>query len=96
MTGTRCFLLAATDPEASKAMNTELVADFGATGGRLGGAFDGVPLLLLTTTGARTRAQGHHPDEPHPHRRGYVVVHSGRLRGDPGLHGMPGIVARRR
>jgi len=48
------FLLAATDPEAMKAMNTELVAGFRATGGRLGGAFEDVPLLLLTTTGARS------------------------------------------
>ncbi|PZS23667.1 MAG: hypothetical protein DLM60_02095 [Pseudonocardiales bacterium] len=37
------FLLAATDPEAMKAMNTELVAGFRATGGHLGGAFAGVP-----------------------------------------------------
>ena len=48
------FFLAATDPAAMAAMNTELVAGFRATGGELGGAFAWVPLLLLTTTGART------------------------------------------
>lgn len=48
------FFLAATDPAALAAMNTELVVGFRATGGQLGGAFTGVPLLLLTSTGART------------------------------------------
>lgn len=48
------FLLADTDPDAMKAMNADLVAGFRARGGHLGGDFEGVPLLLLTTTGART------------------------------------------
>ncbi len=48
------FFLADTDPEAMKAMNTDLTAGFRATHGELGGAFEGVPLLLLTTTGARS------------------------------------------
>jgi deazaflavin-dependent oxidoreductase (nitroreductase family) len=48
------FLLADTDPDAMKAMNADLVAGFRASGGHLGGDFEGVPLLLLTTTGART------------------------------------------
>ncbi len=70
------FLLAATDPEAMKAMNTELVAGFRAACGRLGGAFEGVPLLLLTTTGART---GRRPTTPMNYTRlgqAYVVVAS--------------------
>jgi deazaflavin-dependent oxidoreductase (nitroreductase family) len=48
------FFLADTDPEAMKAMNTDLVAAFRTRRGELDGAFAGVPLLLLTTTGART------------------------------------------
>ena len=46
--------LADTDPEAMQAMNAGLVAAFRAAHGHLGGAFDGVPVLLLTTTGARS------------------------------------------
>ncbi len=48
------FLLADTNPEAMKVMNTGIVAAFRAANGKLDGAFDGVPLLLLTTTGARS------------------------------------------
>lgn len=48
------FLLADTDPEAMKAMNADVVTAFRAARGHLGGAFDGVPVLLLTTTGARS------------------------------------------
>lgn len=70
------FLLADTDPEAMTAMNTELVAAFRATGGRLGGAFAGVPLLLLTTTGARTGRQCTTPVNYTRRGTGYVVVAS--------------------
>lgn len=34
----------ATDPEATKAMNAELIAGFRAAHGGVGGAFEGVPL----------------------------------------------------
>lgn len=48
------FLLADTNPSAMKDMNTALIAEFRASGGHLGGDFEGVPLLLLTTIGAKT------------------------------------------
>ncbi|GAB0103940.1 nitroreductase family deazaflavin-dependent oxidoreductase [Nocardia sp. JMUB6875] len=48
------FLLADTDPEAMKAINTELIAEYRATEGNPRGAFEGAPVLLLTTTGARS------------------------------------------
>jgi deazaflavin-dependent oxidoreductase (nitroreductase family) len=74
------LLLADTDPEAMQAMNTELVAGFRATGGRLddcfGGAFAGVPLLLLTTTGARTRRRCTTPVNYTRDGDAYVVVAS--------------------
>jgi deazaflavin-dependent oxidoreductase (nitroreductase family) len=34
--------------------NSQLIAEFRANQGRVGGQFDGAPLLLLTTTGRRT------------------------------------------
>jgi deazaflavin-dependent oxidoreductase (nitroreductase family) len=34
--------------------NAKIIAEFRATGGRVGGQFDGAPLLLLTTTGAKS------------------------------------------
>lgn len=48
------FLLADTDPAAMRDMNTALIAGFRASDGHLGGAFENVPLLLLTTIGAKT------------------------------------------
>lgn len=36
--------------------NAEVIGEFRANGGVVGGAFEGVPLLLLHTTGARTGA----------------------------------------
>jgi deazaflavin-dependent oxidoreductase (nitroreductase family) len=70
------LLLADTDPEAMKAMNAELVAGFRASGGRLGGPFAGVPLLLLTTTGARTGRRCTTPVNYTRAGTGYVVVAS--------------------
>ncbi|MER7079075.1 deazaflavin-dependent oxidoreductase, nitroreductase family [Saccharopolyspora kobensis] len=35
-------------------MNEQVVREFRANGGKVGGIFDGVPLLLLTTVGARS------------------------------------------
>ena len=52
------FLLVDTDPDAMNAMNQQLIAGFRATGGQLHGAFQGVPLLLLTTTGVRSGRPG--------------------------------------
>ena len=34
--------------------NTSVIKEFRENGGRVGGQFDGAPLLLLTTTGAKT------------------------------------------
>jgi deazaflavin-dependent oxidoreductase (nitroreductase family) len=34
--------------------NQAIIAEFRANGGKVGGPFEGAPLLLLTTTGART------------------------------------------
>jgi deazaflavin-dependent oxidoreductase (nitroreductase family) len=34
--------------------NTKIIEEFRANGGKVGGQFEGAPLLLLTTTGART------------------------------------------
>ncbi len=34
--------------------NQAVIAEFRATGGKVGGQFEGAPLLLLTTTGAKT------------------------------------------
>ncbi|MGH3576221.1 MAG: nitroreductase/quinone reductase family protein, partial [Mycobacterium sp.] len=48
------FLLADTDPAAMKSMNSELIAEFRASGGNLGGPFTGVPLLLLNSIGAHS------------------------------------------
>ena len=70
------YFLAATDPAAMQAMNTELVDGFRATRGQLDGGFAGVPLLLLTSTGART---GHRVTTPMNYTRtgpSYVVVAS--------------------
>jgi deazaflavin-dependent oxidoreductase (nitroreductase family) len=41
--------------EEYKALNREWIAEFRGNGGQLGGPFAGVPLLVLNTTGSRTR-----------------------------------------
>ena len=42
------------DAEAMKAFNTNIVDEFRANGGKVGGPFEGGTLLLLTTTGAKS------------------------------------------
>jgi len=37
-----------------KAFNEGIIAEFRANGGKVGGPFEGAPMMLLTTTGART------------------------------------------
>jgi deazaflavin-dependent oxidoreductase (nitroreductase family) len=59
-----------------KAMNADLVAAFRARDGRLGGAFENVPLLLLTTTGARSGRACTTPVNYTRTGTGYVVVAS--------------------
>ena len=34
--------------------NAQIIDEFRANGGKVGGQFEGAPLLLLTTTGAKT------------------------------------------
>jgi len=84
------YLLADTDPGAMKAMNRQLITAFRAAHGELGGAFEGVPVLLLTTTGARSSLPRTTPVKLHPHRhrlrRDRVQV---RLRAAPGLVPQP-------
>ena len=40
------------DAETMKAFNKNIVDEFRANGGKVGGPFEGATLLLLTTTGA--------------------------------------------
>ncbi len=42
------------DPEATKAFNAKVAAEFRANDGKVGGAFETNELLLLTTTGAKS------------------------------------------
>jgi len=41
--------------------NTKIIDEFRSNEGRVGGPFEGAPLLLLTTTGAKSGAQRVHP-----------------------------------
>jgi hypothetical protein len=42
------------DAEMTKAFNAKIADEFRANDGKVGGAFDGTELLLLTTVGAKT------------------------------------------
>jgi|SRR6516225_3332462 deazaflavin-dependent oxidoreductase (nitroreductase family) len=42
------------DPVELKGFNAQIVDEFRANGGKVGGPFEGADLLLLTTTGAKT------------------------------------------
>jgi deazaflavin-dependent oxidoreductase (nitroreductase family) len=44
-------------PGAITDFNTKIVAEFRANAGKVGGHFEGAPLLLMTTTGARSGKQ---------------------------------------
>lgn len=44
------------DPDV-RSFNEQLIEEFRAHGGKVSGAFEGAPLLLLTTTGAKTGRQ---------------------------------------
>ena len=41
--------------------NTEIIEEFRSSGGKVGGPFAGAPILLLTTTGAKTGKQRTNP-----------------------------------
>ena len=43
-----------TSPADRKAFNESLIQEFRANGGKVGGRFEGRPVLLLTTTGAKS------------------------------------------
>jgi deazaflavin-dependent oxidoreductase (nitroreductase family) len=45
----------------TKDFNTQIIEEFRANGGRLGGPFEGAPVLLLTTTGAKSNKTRVHP-----------------------------------
>ncbi len=70
------FFLAATHPAAMKAMNAELIAGFAPQAVSWGGAFEGVPLLLLTTRGARSGLPRTTPVNYTRAAGGYVVLAS--------------------
>jgi deazaflavin-dependent oxidoreductase (nitroreductase family) len=45
------------DAETMKAFNKSIIDEFRANDGKVGGQFEGAPLLLLTTTGAKSGQQ---------------------------------------
>src|ERR1700730_12354467 len=45
----------------TRAWNTQVIEQFRANGGKVGGQFEGAPLLLLTTTGAKSGKRRVHP-----------------------------------
>lgn len=47
--------------EAANAWNATVIAEFRANEGKVGGPFEGAPVLLLRTTGAKTRAHRVNP-----------------------------------
>jgi deazaflavin-dependent oxidoreductase (nitroreductase family) len=49
------------DANVAEDWNSKIIAEFRANEGKVGGPFDGTPLLLLHTTGARTGAQRINP-----------------------------------
>jgi len=56
--------------------NSKVIEEFRANGGKVGGAFDGAPLLLLHTVGARTGQQRVNPMMYQPVAGGYAVFAS--------------------
>jgi len=56
--------------------NDKIIEEFRANGGKVGGPFDGAPILLLHTTGAKTGQQRVHPMMYRPVDGGYAVFAS--------------------
>jgi len=56
--------------------NSKIIEEFRANGGRVGGQFEGAPLLLLHTVGARTRQQRVNPMMYQKVADGYAVFAS--------------------
>jgi deazaflavin-dependent oxidoreductase (nitroreductase family) len=69
-------MLAVTDPPAMAAFNKQLIGEYRANGGRISGQLASAPVLLLTTTGAKTGQPRTTPLSYIPHRHGYVVAAS--------------------
>jgi deazaflavin-dependent oxidoreductase (nitroreductase family) len=56
--------------------NDKIIEEFRANGGKVGGPFDGAPILLLHTTGAKTGQERVHPMMYRPVDGGYAVFAS--------------------
>ncbi|HYH51055.1 MAG TPA: nitroreductase family deazaflavin-dependent oxidoreductase [Acidimicrobiia bacterium] len=56
--------------------NTQIIEEFRANGGQVGGRFEGVPMLLLHTTGARTGETRINPLAYQPHGDNLVIFAS--------------------
>jgi len=56
--------------------NTKIIREFRDNGGKVGGAFEGAPLLLLHTTGAKTGREHVTPVMYRPIEGGYAVFAS--------------------
>ncbi len=56
--------------------NSKIIEEFRANGGQVGGNFEGAPLLLLHTVGAKTGQQRVNPMMYRPVPRGYAVFAS--------------------
>ena len=70
----------------TSAEEQRLIAEFRATGGRVGGALAGTPLLLLHHVGARTRTPRVTPLAYSCHGDGWVVI----VASNGGAHAHPG------
>jgi deazaflavin-dependent oxidoreductase (nitroreductase family) len=69
-------MLVVTDPPAMAAFNKQLIGEYRANGGRISGQLAGAPVLLLTTTGAKTGRPRTTPLSYVPHPHGCVVAAS--------------------
>jgi deazaflavin-dependent oxidoreductase (nitroreductase family) len=56
--------------------NNKIIEEFRANGGKVGGPFEGAPLLLLHTTGAKSGQERVHPMMYRPTDGGYAVFAS--------------------
>ncbi len=68
----------ARDPIAMRRFNQQLVAEYRAAGGRLGGQLAGIPVLMLETIGARTGSPRTTPVNYTRDGSRYVIVASKR------------------
>jgi deazaflavin-dependent oxidoreductase (nitroreductase family) len=53
--------------------NQQIIEEFHANGGKVGGPFEGIPLLLLTTTGAKSGKQRTTPVGYMPDGESYII-----------------------